>query len=51
MGETFSGALARARTAQAAGTSAVEGAFVRLAVVEREIRVILPSGDRVQSLP
>jgi GTPase Era involved in 16S rRNA processing len=43
-------ALARARTAQAAGASAVEGAVVRLAVVEREIRGILSSGDRVQSL-
>lgn len=43
-------ALARARAAQAAGTSAVEEAVVRLAVVEREIRGILSSGDRVQSL-
>ena len=44
-------ALARARTAKAAGISAVEGAVVRLAVVEREIRDILPSGDRAESLP
>lgn len=43
-------ALARAQTAQAAGTSAVERAVVRLAVVEREIRGILPSGDRAESL-
>jgi hypothetical protein len=43
-------ALARAPTAQAAGTSAVERAVVRLAVVEREIRGILPSGDRAESL-
>jgi hypothetical protein len=43
-------ALARARTTQAAGTSAVERAVVRLAVVEREIRGILPSGDRAESL-
>jgi GTP-binding protein EngB required for normal cell division len=43
-------ALARAQMAQAAGTSAVERAVVRLAVVEREIRGILPSGDRAESL-
>jgi hypothetical protein len=43
--------LARARTAQAAGTSAVETAVVRLAVVEREIRGILPSEDGAESLP
>jgi len=43
-------ALARAQTAQAAGTSAVERAVVRLAVVEREIRSILSSGDRAESL-
>jgi GTP-binding protein EngB required for normal cell division len=43
-------ALARARTAQTAGTSAVEGAVARLAVVEREIRGIVPRGDRDQVL-
>jgi vacuolar-type H+-ATPase subunit H len=43
-------ALARARTAQSAGTSVVEGAVARLAAVEREIRGILPRGDRGQGL-
>src|SRR5208283_2899778 len=42
--------LARARTAQSAGTSVVEGAVARLAAVEREIRGILPRGDRTQGL-
>ena len=43
-------ALARSRTAQSAGVSAIEGAVARLAVVEREIRGILPRGDRGQGL-
>jgi vacuolar-type H+-ATPase subunit H len=42
--------LARARTAQSAGTSVVEGAVARLAAVEREIRGILPRGTEPKAL-